>query len=217
LQQARKPAVTTDAMGCQREIAAKCVEKKAGYVLALKGNQGKLHGQVSVFLDGMVGDGMEPGFTSTDLRRGRRETRRCWAWGGDLGEWLEGAGNWAGLASIAAVELVREEKGETVTGRLYFISSLPADAEKLAKAVRAHWGVENSLYWVLDVVFGEDAARARTKNAASNLSTLRRLAQNLIKMTPSEKYAKWTVRKRKLAATHDRSYLAELLGIKVGA
>lgn len=209
--------VTTDAMGCQREIAAKCVEKGAGYVLALKGNQGNLHAWVSVFLDGMILDGMEPGYESLDQRRGRKETRRCWAWGGDLGEWLEGAENWAGLASIAAVELVREEKGETTTERRYFISTLPADAEKLAKAVRAHWSVENSLHWVLDVVFGEDAARARTKNAAANLSTLRRLAQNLIKVTPNEKYAKWTVRKRKLAATHDRTYLAELLGLKLGA
>ena len=208
--------VTTDAMGCQREIAAKCVEKKAGYVLALKGNQCSLHGQVSVFLDGMIADGMEPGFTSSDHRRGRCEERRCWVWGGDLEEWLEGAQNWTGLASIAAVELVREEKGQTTTERRYFISSLPAEAEQLAVAVRSHWGVENSLHWVLDVVFGEDAARARTRNAASNLSTLRRLAQNLIKVTPSEKYGKWTVRKRKLAATHDRSYLAELLGIRVG-
>lgn len=172
---------------------------------------------MALFLDGMVSDGMEPGFTSEDRGRGRRETRRCWAWGGDLGEWLEGAGDSEGLQSVAAVELEREEKGETTIDRRYFLSSLAPDAGKLATAVRAHWGVENSLHWVLDVVFGEDAARARTKNAAANLSSLRRLAQNLIKATPTEKYQKWRIRKRKLAATHDRAYLAELLGVRVGA
>jgi predicted transposase YbfD/YdcC len=205
--------VTTDAMGCQKEIAAKCVEKGAGYVFALKANQGNLHGQVSLFLDGMISGGMEPGFTSEDLGRGRREKRRCWAWGGDLGEWLEGEEDWAGLESIAAVELEREENGETAVERRYFISSHPPDAGTLAVAARSHWGVENSLHWVLDVVFGEDAARTRKTNAPANLSSLRRLAHNLIKVTPTERYKKWTVRKRKLAATHDRAYLADLLGI----
>jgi predicted transposase YbfD/YdcC len=213
----RDCTVTTDAMGCQKEIAAKCVEKGADYVLALKGNQGNLHGQASLFLEGMIADGMEPGFTSEDLGRGRRERRRCWAWGGDLGEWLEGEGDWEGLQSVAALELRREEKGETTVEMRYFISSLPPEAQRIALAARSHWGVENSLHWVLDVVFGEDAARTRKTNAPTNLSQLRRLAHNLIKVTPTEKYGKWTIRKRKLAATHDRAYLAELLGIKVGA
>ena len=151
--------VTTDAMGCQKEIAAKCVAKEADYLLALKGNQGNLHGQVALFLDGMVADGMEPGFTSEERGRGRRETRRCWAWGGDLGEWLEGAGEWKGLQSIAAVELEREENGETTTERRYFITSLEPDAAEIAAAARAHWRVENSFTAFILVSFASSSAR----------------------------------------------------------
>jgi predicted transposase YbfD/YdcC len=209
--------VTADAMACQKEIVAKCIAKGADYAIALKGNQGTLLSYVSTYLDGLIDGGFEPGHTSEDRRRGRVERRRCWAFGDDLGDWLEGHAEWAGLRSVVAVELEREEKGTTTTERRYFITSLPPDAEKIAGVVRAHWSIENSLHWVLDVVFGEDASRARTGNAAANLSTTRRLAQNLIKVTDPGKYKKWTIKKRKLAASHDRSYLATLLGINFDA
>ena len=114
---------------------------------------------------------------------------------------------------MVAVELEREEKGVTTVERRYFISSLAPDAEKLAGIVRAHWRIENTLHWSLDVVFGEDASRARTGNAPTNQSTLRRLAQNLLKVTDAGKYKKWTMRKRKLAASQDRKYLGRLLGV----
>jgi predicted transposase YbfD/YdcC len=209
--------VTADAMGCQKEIVAKCIEKGAGYVIALKGNQGRLHSYVSTYLDGLIDGGFEPGHTSEDRRRGRVERRSCWAFGDDLADWLEGHAQWEGLRSVVAVELEREEKGTTTVERRYFITSLAPDAQKLAGAVRAHWSIENSLHWVLDVVFGEDASRARTGNAAANLSTTRRLAQNLLKITDPGKYKKWTIKKRKLAASQDRAYLARLLGIDFDA
>ena len=111
------------------------------------------------------------------------------------------------------VESERTVKGVTSVERRYFISSLPPDAAKIAGAVRSHWRVENSLHWVLDVIFGEDAARARTKNAAGNLSSLRRLAINLIKS--EEQYSDWAIKKRRLAAGLDPDYLEKLLGIKL--
>lgn len=204
--------VTADAMGCQRDIAEKVVAAKADYVLALKGNQEKLHEQVSMFLDAMIEDGVEH-YSTEDRGRGRIERRRCWAFG-DL-DWLEGADKWKGLRSIAAVELERTEKGKTSVARRYFITSLEPDTEKIAHAVRSHWGIENSLHWVLDVVFGEDRSRARERNAAANLSSVRRLAHNLIKR--EEKYGKWSVKKRKFAAAQDPSYLLKLLGLESDA
>lgn len=209
--------VTADAMGCQKEIVAKCIEKGADYAIALKGNQGTLLSYVSTYLDGLIDGGFEPGHTSEDRRRGRVERRRCWAFGDDLEEWLEGHAGWEGLRSVVAVELEREENGTTTVERRYFITSLAPDAKRLAEVLRAHWSIENSLHWVLDVVFGEDASRARTGNAAANLSTTRRLALNLIKVADPGRYAKWTIRKRKLAASHDRGYLKRPLGINFDA
>lgn len=202
--------VTADAMGCQRQVATKCVEAGAGYVLAVKGNQPDLHDQVSGAMDAIAED-EEAHHSEENQGRGRTESRRCWATDG-VGDWLEGHEKWEGLRSIAVVESERTEKGATSVERRYFISSLPPDAAKIAAAARSHWRVENSLHWVLDVVFGEDAARARTRNAAANLSQLRRLAINLIKT--EGQYSEWAVKKRRLAASLDPEYLGKLLGIR---
>ncbi len=204
--------VTADAMGCQKEIAAKCVEAKAGYLLALKGNQGLLHAQVAEYLDGLIARGLEPHVTE-DRARGRLEVRRCWA-EDDLG-WLEGREQWQGLRSVGAVELERTEKGRTAVERRYFITSLEGDAARIGRTARAHWSVENSLHWVLDVVFGEDRCRARAGNAAANLSSMRRLAINLIKA--EEQYSDWSVKKRRFAASQKPEYLMKLLGGKSDA
>jgi len=166
----------------------------------------------------MIESGLKPGYVNTEKKaHGRTETRRCWALGGDLGEWLEGHDQWERLNSVVAVELECEEEEETRIERRYFLTSLKPDAGEIARVVRAHWGVENSLHWVLDVVFGEDAARARTRNAAANLSTLRRLSMNLLKVTSTEKYKNWTMKRRRRAASHDPHYLANLLGVNFDA
>jgi len=209
--------ITADAMGCQKQIVSICRTKGADYAISLKGNQGNLLKEVSSYIDGMIAKGLDPGHVTEDNRRGRKERRNCWVFGDDLAEWLTDHGEWEGLRSVVAVELEREEKGETTVERRYFITSLAPEAEKLAGVVRAHWSIENTLHWSLDVVFGEDASRARTGNAASNQSTLRRLAQNLLKVTDAGKYKKWTMRKRKLAASHDQEYLANLLGFNFDA
>mgnify|MGYP001827252659 FL=1 len=133
--------VTADAMGCQRQVATKCVEAGAGYVLAVKGNQPDLHDQVSGAMDAIAED-EEAHHSEENQGRGRTESRRCWATDG-VGDWLEGHEKWEGLRSIAVVGSERTEKGATSVERRYFISSLPPDAAKIAAAARSHWRVEN--------------------------------------------------------------------------
>jgi hypothetical protein len=120
--------VTADAMGCQRDIAAGIVAAGANYILSLKGNQGKLHEQVAAFLDGMIADGLEANSTE-DHGRGRVEHRRCWAIEGL--DWLDGAGAWEGLRSIAAVELERTEKGGNECGEALLYNKLGAGCEEV--------------------------------------------------------------------------------------
>lgn len=205
--------VTADAMACQKDIASGIVAAGADYVLALKGNQEKLHEQVKCFIDCMIDDGWEAGSHTEGRGRGRTEIRRCWAF--DELEWLDGADAWEGLRSIVAVESQRTAKGKTSVERRYFITSLAPDAEKIGGTVRSHWAIENSLHWVLDVVFGEDRSRARQRNAAANLSSVRRFAHNLIKK--EEQYGEWSVKKRKFAASQNPDYLRKLLGLKSDA
>ena len=144
--------------------------------------------------------------------------RRCWACG-DLDEWLpellESFGEWAGLKSIAVVECERTVDGVTTVFRRYFITSLEPDAEMIAKAVRAHWGIENSLHWVLDMVWREDESRTRAGYAAENLSALRRLAHNLIKTEDPD--SKKSVRMRTRIASWDFNYMLRLIGVNLDA
>jgi predicted transposase YbfD/YdcC len=108
------------------------------------------------------------------------------------------------------VDSIRETKDGTSSERRYYLLSLNLDAENFARSVRQHWSVENSLHWVLDVVFGEDDRRARTAHAISNLGALRRLALNMIKSAP---YRKASIRSRRLIASWDPAYLKKVLGV----
>lgn len=100
--------------------------------------------------------------------------------------WLDPAGAWPGLRSIAQVTATRRvgEQEPTTTVR-YSLSSLPGDARQIARTVRSHWGIENSLHWVLDVAFREDDNRARTGHSAENLALIRKLALNLLRLEPT--------------------------------
>jgi predicted transposase YbfD/YdcC len=211
--------VTIDAMGCQKDIAANIVDKKADYVLALKGNHATIHEEVKLFFaDAVLPCATQPAstvaansmafFQTVDKDHGRIETRRYWHCN-DI-DWLEDKKRWKGLRSIGMVETIRCVKGKNTIERRFFLSSLPLDVKTLAKAVRGHWGVENPLHWSLDVTFREDYSRARAKNAAQNLATLRRIALNLIKKNPREKVSQ---RQKRILAALDTSFLAQLLGI----
>lgn len=202
--------VTLDAMGCQKKIAREIIEADAEYVLALKGNQETVHEEVRTFLDDAIVHSPDTlDYTETvEKDHGRLETRRYWQ--SDRLEWFADLPKWEGLRSVGVVESIRELKGITQTERRYFLSSLPLDAPRFARAVRSHWGVENSLHWVLDVQFGEDQCRARTGNAAENLATLRRLALNLLKRDTTKKRG---IRGKQKNAGWNHRYLLHLLGL----
>ena len=149
---------------------------------------------------------------------GRVETRRCWVCD-ELDDWLpellDSYSEWEGLRSIAAVECERTVDGETSIYRRYFITSLGADAKAIAVGVRDHWGIENTLHWVLDMAWREDESRTRTGNAAQNLSSMRRLAHNLIKTENPE--SKKSVKMRTRIANWNTDYLFKLIGVKLDA
>jgi predicted transposase YbfD/YdcC len=211
--------VTIDAMGCQKDIAAQIVDKKADYVLALKGNHATVHEEVHEFFADAVlpcADQAAPTVapqtmvSSKTLEKdhGRIETRRYWQ-SSDI-DWIEDKPLWKGLRSIGMVESIRCIKGKNSIERRYYLASLPLNVKTFAKAVRGHWGVENPLHWSLDVTFREDQSRARSKNAAQNLAMLRRIALNLIKKNPLEKVSQ---RQKRIFAALDTTFLAQLLGI----
>lgn len=211
--------VTLDAMGCQKEIAATIINQRADYLLALKGNHATVHQEVKAFFEDAVApcaiecaptaDREKMDFYQTnDKGHGRFETRRYWH-STDIG-WFQDKGLWKGLRSIGMVESIRKINGKSTIERRYYLSSLPLDAARFGHAVRGHWAIENTLHWSLDVTFREDDSRARTKNAAQNLASLRRIALNLIK---KDKTRKGSIRsKRYIAAVH-LEFLVKLLGI----
>lgn len=211
--------VTMDAMGCQKEIAANIIDKNADYVLALKGNHATIHEEVKEFFaDAVLPCATECAdtvkeetmdfFQTVEKGHGRVETRRCWQ-STDI-DWCEDKVLWKGLKSIGMVESIRNVKGKSSIERRFFLSSLPLDAQRFGKAVRDHWGVENSLHWSLDVTFREDDSRARTKNADQNMAMLRRIALNLVKKDRSKKCSQ---RQKLIYAALEPDFLKHLLGI----
>ena len=204
--------ITTDAMGCQKGIAGKIIDKKGDYVFCLKGNHESLHDEVKFFFDECKSASYEDVdhryFETVEKDHGRIEIRRCWVVEDEAIEWLDREDQWPGMRSIAAVESERRIRGKTTVETRYFISSLKGSAEKVARAVREHWAIENSLHWVLDVTFNEDMSRIRRDNAPENLSILRKIALNAVK---KEQTCKASVRRRVKRAGWDNSYLELVL------
>lgn len=174
--------ITIDAAGCQKAIAQQIVEQQGDYVLALKGNQGTLNDDVRLFLETEIAKplskAIESVYEESDAGHGRIETRKCIV--SSQIDWLEQKPQWAGLRTIAMIEEMREVGEKTSIERRFFISSLPADASKIARAVRAHWSVENNLHWTLDVVFHEDQSRIRKDHAPENMAIVRHFILNML-------------------------------------
>jgi predicted transposase YbfD/YdcC len=170
--------VTADALACQTDIARKIVDKKAGYCLALKGNQGSLHDDVRLYFEN---EKVSNTFTTLEKDHGRVETRE-YALETDIG-WLAPKPDWAGLAGIGSVRSNVFEKGVTREETRYFITTL-TDVKRFAVSVRKHWGIENNLHWQLDVTFGEDGARQRKDNSPLNWNVMRKTALPLLRNAP---------------------------------
>jgi predicted transposase YbfD/YdcC len=209
--------VTVDAMGCQKEIAAKIKAAGADYVLALKGNHATVHSEMREYFNDIIPagadkhtprpDGMDF-YETIEKDHGRIEIRRYWHTE-DI-DWFEDRKLWAGLKSVGMVEAIRDINDEVSVERRLYLSSLETNAKRFGQAVREHWGVENPLHWSLDVTFGEDQSRARTKYAAQNLATLRRISLNILKKDNSKKLP---LRRKRMVAALDDNYLKALIGI----
>ncbi|MDE2582321.1 MAG: ISAs1 family transposase [Rhodospirillales bacterium] len=201
--------VTIDAMDCQREIAQKIVDKKAEYVLALKGNQGLLRQDVELF----VAEQKAVGFKDTkvshhqvaDGDHGRIETRTTTVI--HDAHWLRQRHDWPALNAVVVVESRREIGGTVDRETRFYITSLLLPASMLAPAVRGHWAIENSLHWVMGMVFRGDECRLRTDHAPANFCTIKRMAQNLVRRAPG----KTSLQQKRKAAGWDDDFLASVI------
>ena len=181
--------VTIDAMGCQKQIAQEIVTRKGDYILPVKGNQGNLECAIEAFF----ADHLEDDFARVKVSRfetnecchGRQE-HRCYLQV-DVPESLPGRKNWTGLKTLGMVIRTREINGKETGEVQYYISSLQRQVKLFARAVRGHWGIENTCHWTLDMTFREDESRARERHVAENLSWLRRFALGLLKQHPDDK------------------------------
>lgn len=206
--------ITIDAMGCQKEITQLITDKKAGYVLALKGNQGNLHDQVEDHYELERSNGFKglkhDYYNEYDKGHGRVEHRECWVT--DQISWIEGIESWKGINSIAMIKSKRIIGPKETTEVRYYISSLPANAQLIARSVRAHWSIENSLHWTLDVTLNEDASRIRVLNAPENIAIIRRIGLNLLQKAKDKDVSIKGLRK---AAGWSNDILAKILRQKI--
>ena len=204
--------VTIDAMGCQKDIARAIQDEKADYVLRVKANQGHLHQDIAEWFtwgDEVNFEGMKSDYVErANKRHGRIEVRRCWTVSDPVAfESIRHHEGWAGLQTIVRVQRERHFAGKVEVETAYYVSSLPNDAARILEATRAHWGVENSLHWVLDVTFREDDSRIRKGNAAQNMAVIRRWALNILKKDTS----KGSLRQKRYRAALEHTFLLRLL------
>jgi predicted transposase YbfD/YdcC len=202
--------VTIDAMGCQRAIAQKIVEKKADYLLALKGNQGTLCEDVALFVEEQKANGYKDTaitrHQTVDGDHGRIETRTTTAIH-DVA-WLRERHGWPALRGVVVVDSRRESGGKVETETRLYITSSALTAVELSGFVRGHWMIENGLHWVLDMVFRDDECRVRTGHAPANFTTIKHMACNLLRKAPG----KDSLRLRRKVAAWDDEFLAGLIG-----
>ena len=205
--------ITIDAMGCQTAIAEKIREKKADYLLAVKGNQGTLHGDIREYFEYLEskegrGESIDSWTGELEKDHGRIERRSVIAVTGL--DWLEGAKAWKDLAAVIRCRSSRTVGEQTTETDRYYISSMAASAETFARLIRGHWSIENRLHWSLDVLFREDASQVRKDNAPLNLNILRKIALSRIRATPFSEKRFSTKRKVFKARVNPEFHLAVL-------
>lgn len=203
--------VTIDAAGCQKEIAAKIIKGKGDYVLALKGNQGKLHQAVVDY----IGTHMENDFADVAVRqyeevlKGHGRVDRLLYYQLSAPASLPGRKSWKGLRTIGMAIRISQQNGKETSEVRYYISSLRLGVRRFAESVRGHWGIENTLHWCLDVTFREDESRLRNRQAADNIAWLKRFAISLFKQQTDNE----SIAMRRRMAGWNVDYLAQVLGI----
>jgi predicted transposase YbfD/YdcC len=205
--------VTIDAMGTHSNIAQAIRDKEADYVLAVKDNQPKLAESINTFFQIGQAEGWKhvphTYVESVEKDHGRLELRRCWTF--SQLDCLSDPQQWPDLRMFGVIEAEQTINGKTSYERRLYIGSIAPDAATLADAVRAHWGIENSVHWCLDVALNDDQMRARVKNAGANLAIVRRLVLNLFRLDTAKK--KCGIYTRRILAASSDSYRANLLGL----
>jgi predicted transposase YbfD/YdcC len=209
--------VTLDAMGCQKDIAARIRAKGADYLLALKANNGHAfeaaqgHFERTCFSRGASG---RPACDAFDDSHGRLVRRRVFA-SPAVGE-LESLHEWPDLRALLAVETIRSVNGtdKVETEIRYFLTSCDDNAAVLGRAIRRHWTIENALHWVLDVTFREDDSRVRHRTAARNLALLRKIALNLV---AADRNNQTSLRGRRKKAAWNDDYMLRIITRKAHA
>lgn len=201
--------VTIDAMGCQKEIAQLICQKKADYILALKGNQGTLHQDTKLIFqdEALLKDlGVEVYQTVDGSEHGRLEERIYRVV--EVPDILRKQHNWFGLKNLVEVISCREIKGVRNQERRYYITSLGQESAKIGHAIRSHWSIENNLHWVLDISFRDDESRIRKGNAPENICIIKHMALNLLQKAKGKRDSIKQLRK---AAGWDNDVLLHIL------
>jgi predicted transposase YbfD/YdcC len=204
----KQTLITIDAAGTQTEIAQKIVDKGGDYMLAVKGNQPTLHRSIIEHFTGR--DATLDYAKTVEDAHGRHEVRRTWV--SNAVDDIDSAERWPKLACLVRVESTRtvgtvEHASEN---RYYICSRRKLSAKQALHAVRSHWGIENSLHWVLDVAFREDDCRVRAGNAAANFSAVRQLALGLLKQRTETKVG---IKNRRHVAGWDHDFLLRVVGL----
>jgi predicted transposase YbfD/YdcC len=199
--------VTIDAMGAQKKITQQIEKQKGDYVVSLKGNHELLHEDIKTYWeDPKLPDSEYQSYQTVEKGHGRIEERE-YRISSEI-DWLAPKKEWAGFKSIGMVEAKRTVDGSVSIERRYYLTSLQTNVKEFARAVRAHWGIENSCHWVLDFTFREDESRIRVGHAAENFSLLRRIALNTLK---KDKASKGSVKAKRLKTGWNNNYLAAVL------
>ena len=203
--------ITTDAMGTQTAIVKKIREKRADYVLALKGNQGNLLEDVRLYFSDK--EFLRKSAYKKTIEKARGNTEKREYWQTDDIAWLSQKKEWKGLKTIILTRnTVTGPEGEAHTEERYFISSLPIGIEEIARAVRGHWMVE-SYHWHLDVTFREDGNHTMEKQASYNLNIIRKLSLNILKLIEVGSRPLSLKKKRYAIGTNPEKHLERIMNL----